>query len=87
MVDIASAIALERSDGSGSDLLYWSRASLALSRRIARISRLRRDAASGDRLMVLEDAFRAMAMAMEFGFLFDRRANCSRSDFLVPNPL
>src|SRR5208337_812517 len=29
MVDIASAIALERSDGSGSNLLYWSRASLA----------------------------------------------------------
>ena len=29
MVDIASAIALERSDGSGSDLLYWARASLA----------------------------------------------------------
>ena len=28
MVDIASAIALERSDGSGSDLLYWARASL-----------------------------------------------------------
>ena len=29
MVDIASAIALERSDGSGSDLLYWARATLA----------------------------------------------------------
>ena len=29
MVDIAKAIALERSDGSGSNLLYWSRASLA----------------------------------------------------------
>ena len=29
MVDIASAIALERSDGSGSDLLYWARATLS----------------------------------------------------------
>ena len=28
VVDIANAIALERSDGSGSDLLYWARASL-----------------------------------------------------------
>ena len=26
------------------------------------------------RLLVLEDAFRAMAMAMEFGFLFDQLA-------------
>ena len=30
MVDIASAIALERSDGSGSDLLYWARATLGV---------------------------------------------------------
>ena len=29
MVDIASAIAVERSDGSASDLLYWARATLA----------------------------------------------------------
>ena len=28
--------------------------------------------AVGERLIVLEDAFRAMAMAMEFGFLFDK---------------
>ena len=75
LIDIARAIALERSDGSGSDLLYWSQASLSA------IDAHRADLASSAeavvslhaRLVVLEDGFRAMAMAMEFGFLFDRQ--------------
>ena len=85
MVDIASAIALERSDGSGSDLLYWARATLGA------IEAHREDhkdsagtAASREaRLLVLEDAFRAMAMAMEFGFLFDRSRQLLSIGFLI----
>ena len=85
MVDIASAIALERSDGSGSDLLYWARATLAA------IEAHREDhkdlagtAASREaRLLVLEDAFRAMAMAMDFGFLFDRSRQLLSIGFLI----
>jgi cyclic beta-1,2-glucan synthetase len=85
MVDIASAIALERSDGSGSDLLYWARATMAA------IEAHRADhkysagtAASREaRLLVLEDAFRTMAMAMEFGFLFDRSRQLLSIGFLI----
>src|SRR5208282_599237 len=73
MVDIAKAIALERSDGSGSNLLYWSRASLAAieAHRADRESSAATEASRQARLLVLESAFRATAMAMEFGFLFD----------------
>ncbi len=85
MVDIASAIALERSDGSGSDLLYWARATL---RAIEAHREDHKDsagtAASREaRLLVLEDAFRAMAMAMEFGFLFDRSRQLLSIGFLI----
>ena len=84
-VEIASAIALERGDGSGSDLLYWARATLGA------IEAHREDhretagtAASREaRLLVLEDAFRAMAMAMEFGFLFDRSRQLLSIGFLI----
>ena len=73
MVDIASAIALERSDGSASDLLYWARASLAAieAHRADHEFSAATSASREARLLVLEDAFRAMAMTMEFGFLFD----------------
>ena len=85
MVDIASAIALERSDGSGSDLLYWARATMAA------IEAYRADheysaetAASREAgLLILEDAFRTMAMAMEFGFLFDRSRQLVSIGFLI----
>ena len=73
LTDIATAIALESRDQPESDLLYWSRAIQAA------IAEHREDLASSAadlagrraRLVALEDAFRAMAMAMEFGFLFD----------------
>jgi len=73
VVDIANAIALESRDQPDSDLIYWSRAIETA------IAEHREDLASSDaelagrrlRLAALEDAFRAMAMEMEFGFLFD----------------
>ena len=85
MVDIAKAIAFERSDGSGSDLLYWSRASLAaIEAHRADYGSSAEIVASGQtRLLVLENAFRAMAMAMEFGFLFDRARQLLSIGFLI----
>ena len=85
MVDIASAIELERSDGSGSDLLYWARATLrAIEAHRADHKDSAGTAASREaRLLVLEGAFRAMAMAMEFGFLFDRSRQLLSIGFLI----
>ena len=85
MVDIATAIALERSDGSGSDLLYWARATLAaIEAHRADHQYLPGTAASREaRLLVLEDAFRAMAMATEFCFLFDRSRQLLSIGFLI----
>jgi cyclic beta-1,2-glucan synthetase len=85
LLDIARAIALERSDGSGSDLLYWSQASLSAidAHRADLASSAEAVAARHARLIVLEDAFRAMAMAMEFGFLFDRRRQLLSIGFVI----
>ncbi|MGA9850331.1 MAG: glucoamylase family protein, partial [Roseiarcus sp.] len=85
MVDIASAIALERSDGSGSDLLYWARASLAAieAHRLDHMYTAGTAASSEARLLVLENGFRALAMAMEFGFLFDSSRQLLSIGFLI----
>jgi cyclic beta-1,2-glucan synthetase len=85
LLDIARAIQLERGDGGGSDLLYWSQASLAT------IEAHRDDVAPSKeiavsrhtRLIALEEAFRAMAMAMEFGFLFDHDRKLLSIGYLV----
>src|SRR5208283_981425 len=87
MVDIAKAIALERSDGSGSNLLYWSRASLAAidAHRADYESSAEIIASGQTRLLVLETAFRAMAMAiaMEFGFLVNHARQLLSIGFLI----
>jgi cyclic beta-1,2-glucan synthetase len=85
VLDIARAIALERSDGSGSDLLYWSQASLSAidAHRADLASAAEAVASRHARLIVLEDAFRAMAMAMEFGFLFDQQRQLLSIGFVV----
>jgi len=85
LIDIASAIALERSDGAAADLLYWSQATLTA------VAAHRSDlapsadavATRSERLIVLEDAFRAMAMAMEFGFLFDKERQLLSIGYLI----
>ena len=84
-IDIARAIALERSDGSGSDLLYWSQASLSAidAHRADLASSAEAVASRQARLIVLEDAFRAMAMAMEFGFLFDQQRQLLSIGYVV----
>ena len=85
LLDIARAIALERSDGSGLDLLYWSQASLSAidAHRVDLMSSAESVASRQARLIVLEDAFRAMAMAMEFGFLFDKQRQLLSIGFVV----
>ena len=65
--------------------MYWARASLtAIEAHRADHKFLAEAAASSEaRLLVLESAFRAMAMAMEFGFLFDRSRQLLSIGFLI----
>ncbi len=73
MVDSASALAIERDDGSGADMLLWARA--LLSSIDAHGDDLAQAAvaagAQRERLTVLESTARSMALAMDFGFLLD----------------
>ncbi len=87
LTDIAKAIAIESGDGPDSDLLYWSHAIQTA------VAEHREDLASSEaevagrrvRLAVLEDAFRAMAMAMEFGFLFDAQRQLLSIGYSIPD--
>jgi cyclic beta-1,2-glucan synthetase len=85
LIDIVNAIALERNDGAASDLLYWSKASLiAIAEHRSELASSAEVVASRvERLIVLEDAFRAMAMAMEFGFLFDKERQLLSIGYLI----
>ena len=85
LIDIASAIALERSDGAAADLLYWSQATLTAiaAHRSEIASSADAVATRSERLIVLEDAFRAMAMAMEYGFLFDKERQLLSIGYLI----
>ncbi len=73
MVDVASALAVERGDGPSAELLHWA---LAVPRSIeshlddlAQSEQATR--ADCERLAALENTARSMALAMEFGFLLD----------------
>ena len=86
MVDIAGALAIERGDGSGADMLFWAQATLkaidAHSHDLAQFAHASRSAAA--RLSKLEDTARSMALAMDFGFLFNRRRQLLSIGFLAP---
>ncbi len=73
MVDIASAIAIERGDGPSADTLLWACAVLssidAHGEDIAQAAETR--GVQQQRLTVLGSKARSMALAMEFGFLLD----------------
>lgn len=83
MADIANTLALERDDESGADLLFWTQASLRTI--VSHLADL--DDGSGGllqaRLAVLETSARAMARAMEFGFLLDRERQLLAIGYLV----
>jgi len=74
VADIARALAIERGDDTGADMLFWAegiRSAIETHRRDLGQSA---DAAAAmeTRLTVLEETARAAALAMEFGFLLDR---------------
>ena len=86
MVDIAKVLAIKRGDGSAADTLFWARATVktivAHSHDLAPSERAARSATA--RLTALEDTARAMALAMDFGFLFNRRRQLLSIGFLAP---
>lgn len=86
MVDIAGALAIERGDGSGADMLSWAQATLktidAHSHDLAQFAQAARSTAA--RLSKLEDVARSMALGMDFGFLFNRRRQLLSIGFLAP---
>jgi len=86
MADIARALAIERGDDTGEDMLFWAQASLAA------IEAHRRDLGESDeaddrldaRLAALEHTARAMALSMEFGFLLDHERGLLSIGYLEP---
>ena len=86
MVDIAAALAIERGDGSGVDMLFWAQATLkavvAHSRDLAPSEHAARSTMA--RLSMLKDAARSMALAMDFRFLFNRSRQLLSIGFLAP---
>jgi cyclic beta-1,2-glucan synthetase len=85
LADIALALATERSDDSGADMLFWAAATRNA------IESHRRDiegsaeaaASSAARLSALEETARATALGMEFGFLLDHDRKLLSIGYLV----
>ena len=85
IADIAGAIAQELSDDTGADMRFWARACQGA------IDSHRRDLAIAPgavidlaaRLQTIEDAARAMALSMDFGFLLDRDRHLLSIGYLV----
>ena len=86
MTDIAGALAIERGDGSGADMLFWAQASLnsidAHRHDLAQSADAARSLTA--RLSILESTARSMALAMDFGFLFDRDRQLLSIGYLAP---
>jgi len=86
VADIATALAAERGDKAGMDALSWMAAaqrSIESHRRDLEAPACP-DAALMCRLAALEEAARAMALAMEFGFLLDHDRQLLSIGYLVP---
>ena len=85
LVDIARALASERSDGTGADMLFWAEATRrAIESHRRDIDGLAKAAAPlAARLSALEQAARATALAMEFGFLLDHDRKLLSIGYLV----
>lgn len=77
MADMAKALANERGDTAGADMLFWAQASVnAIAAHRADFSRGAEDSAAlCARLEQLEEIARAMALDMDFGFLIDKQRN------------
>jgi cyclic beta-1,2-glucan synthetase len=85
MSDIARALANEREDDTGADMLFWAEATQNSIDAQCRDLDLPADAAPSvaARLAALEETARAMALAMEFGFLLDRDRKLLSIGYLV----
>ena len=85
MVDVASALAVERGDGIGADMLLWAQA--VMSSIESHRNDLTQSANSArdekERLAALESTARSMALAMEFGFLLDHERQLLSIGYLV----
>jgi cyclic beta-1,2-glucan synthetase len=86
MADIARALAHERGDEAGVDMLFWAQATLSTiaAHRDELAGKAENIAAFRLRLESLETAIRAMAMEMEFGFLIDHKRNLLSIGYLAP---
>ncbi len=83
MADIARALASEREDGVGADMLFWAEATRRSIDSHRRDLGPSADAALAVRLAVLEQTARTMALAMEFDFLLDRERKLLSIGYLV----
>ncbi len=86
VLDIARALAFERGNGAGDDLLFWAQAcrtAIRSHRRDHELDEAAR-AALAMRLDAVAEAARGMAMAMEFGFLLDPERTLLSIGYLVP---
>ena len=70
--DIAGALAIERGDETGGDLLFWIGAARDAIRSHLRDLEPQKDPGLNPRLEALAAAARSLASGMEFGFLLDR---------------
>jgi cyclic beta-1,2-glucan synthetase len=86
LADIASAHAAERGDKAGADMLFWAQSSQnAIAAHRRDFARNAEDAALLRlRLEKLEETARSMALAMDFGFLMDRKRNLLSIGYLAP---
>jgi cyclic beta-1,2-glucan synthetase len=89
LVDITNALAIERGDDSGTDMVFWARAVLAsILSQHRDLSMPASDATALEaRLATLEATARAMALATEFGFLLDPDRHLLSIGYLVPEAM
>ncbi|MBL9033415.1 MAG: glycosyl transferase [Rhodospirillaceae bacterium] len=85
MVDIARALTLERGSDTAEDMLFWAEAAANAIGSHRRDLAPEADVALARRLMVLEESARAMALAMDFGFLLDHDRKLLSIGYRVPD--
>ncbi len=86
MADISGALAIERGDDAAADMQFWAKAvqgAIAAHRHDLSAS-VDGAGTCDERLSAIEASARAMAMAMEFGFLLDEERKLLSIGYLVP---
>ncbi len=84
MVDIASALAIERGDAASGEMLSWARAVMtSIEAHCLDLAEATGVLVQRERLGALESAARSIALSMEFGFLLDRDRQLLSIGYLV----